>query len=81
MLWVLWDNEGRKIIHKVFDIIKKKSITQKLIADFILFYSAPQVAVEKFKNLNEYYKYTKKTNNPNYEIQRDSPGLVFRAFL
>lgn len=60
-LVVLDDIERNQILKRVFEEVKSSGVTQRLIAEFILYYSAPQVAISKFENLNEYYQYTKKT--------------------
>lgn len=60
-LGVLWEWEWREILRKVFVNIRKKSLVQKLIATFLLRYIVPQVSVQRFKNLNEYYQHTKKS--------------------
>ena len=59
-LSVIWDIESRQVLQKVFDNMKDDSLTVKIILDFIVFHSAPEVSAVTFKTLDEYYKYTKK---------------------
>ena len=58
---VIDEKEQDEILALVLDRIKKNSLTQKILGDYLLYYSSPELAVSDFNTLNEYYENTKRS--------------------
>lgn len=58
---VISEKEKDEVLKLVLDRLKKVSLMQSILWEYLLYYSTPELVVSDFKNINEYYENTKRS--------------------